>query len=138
MKSLALAAALGEVRLVNPNPEVAQDQRHRHEKQTQMRILYASVDAGLAKLAIARLDAKTLSVAFADFGGGATDAPRAKQQLLLDLLSVFSIAVPPVADADRYRNLFLAALQNVLVPACGLSLDPMKSGPRGPFRAASS
>src|SRR5690349_7359240 len=74
----------GELRLVKPDPQVAQDQGHGEEHEAEVRLAGAGVNSGLAHLAIAGFDAEAFSIAIANVSGTAADSPGGKEQLLLD------------------------------------------------------
>ena len=60
------ATSFVQTRRVNPDPQVAQQQRHRNKHEPQMGVLRTRVDARLMQLAKARFDAKPFAVALAD------------------------------------------------------------------------
>ena len=64
-----VAAALGQSCVMNPHPQIPQDQCHGHKEQPQMRISHTGVDARLSHLSVAGLDAKPLAVALANLVG---------------------------------------------------------------------
>src|SRR5262249_36721184 len=82
-----LAAAVCPVRGVNPDPEIPGDEGQGYEDQAQVRIPRAGVDACLPPPPEAGFDAEPLAVAFADLDRSIRHAPRAEQQLLLNLRS---------------------------------------------------
>ena len=66
-----VAVAFRQACLMNPNPQVAKDQRHGDEQQPQVGIACARIDTRLAHLPIAGFDAKPLAISLADLGGRA-------------------------------------------------------------------
>jgi hypothetical protein len=60
---------------VNPNPQISQQQRDRHEQQSQVRIACAGVNPRLPPLPIARLDAESFAVALPEQEKGSGKAP---------------------------------------------------------------
>ena len=61
---------------MQPDPDVAQDQRHGDEEKPHHRIARAGLDAGLVQLPVARFDAEAAAVGVFDPAGCARlDAP---------------------------------------------------------------
>ena len=105
VKRHVVARSFGKACLMNPNPHIAEDQRHGHKEQPQVRIARAGVDAGLPHLAITGFDAEPFAITFADFGGRAAHAPGGEKQLLTFLFAVFAVPITAIAHADRESSL---------------------------------
>lgn len=67
---------------VQPDPHVAQDQRHAHEQQPQLRVASAGTDAGLFQLSVAAFDAETAAIPLRDLAGRAMYAQAANSNFL--------------------------------------------------------
>src|SRR5205814_8124702 len=104
----AVGATIGQECIVNPDPQIAKQQGHGNEQQSQVRIARAGMNLGLSHLAVTAFDAKPLAIAMADFGGRARHAPGGKQELLLHPLAVLSTFVRAVGDADANGRLPLS------------------------------
>lgn len=128
-----VAAAVGQARSMNPDPHIAQQQRDGHEHQPQMRCAGTGIDTRLPQLPVAGFDTESLAIAFADVDRTAVDAPGGEQQLLGDLLAVFAVFVTPIADAHCHRDLLVAILHDVRIPAGRLPLDPLQAAQRATF-----
>src|SRR3954467_12872312 len=123
-----VVSSRGELRFVNPDPQVSQDQGHGEEHEAEMRFAGAGVDSGLAHLAIAGFDAEAFSITIANVSRTAADSPGGKEQLLLETFAVLAVLVGAISDADRDRHLPLSILHGVRVPAGLLSFDPAQAG----------
>src|SRR6266481_7065341 len=110
---LAVAAAIGQECFVNPNPQVAKQERHGDEHQPQVWIASAGINLRRPHLAVAAFDAKPLAIAVANLGGSGRHAPRAEQELLLHPLAILAVLVRAIGHADPDRDLPLPILQRV-------------------------
>jgi len=128
MQCQRVARSFGKASVMNPHPEVPQNQRYGQKKQPQPRIPRAGVDSRLSHLAKTGLDAESQTVQFADFGGGTVYAPRREQQLQMPLLAVLAVAMSAVANAYRNLQRLLLVFHHVRIPARRLTLDPAKAG----------
>ena len=70
MERAVVAIAFGQERVMHPDPQVAEHQRHRNEQQPQAGLAGAGVNPGLPQLAKARFDAEPLSVTLATISVG--------------------------------------------------------------------
>src|SRR5438105_10203926 len=77
----AVASAICQNRRVDPHPQIPQDQGNSDEQQAQERLSRAGANPRLTELPVARLDAKALAIALADFGRRTVDSPGSEEQL---------------------------------------------------------
>src|SRR5689334_18900453 len=77
VKRHPFALALGQLGLVDPDPQIAQEQRYRHERQPQMWISCARINLRLTHLPVAGLDAKAFSISLSNLGRRAVHPPGA-------------------------------------------------------------
>ena len=130
MKLKVFPFALGQERLMNPDPQVAKQQRDHHERQPKMRVSRAGVNPSLTHLAITGLDAEPLPITLANLGRGAAHTPGPEEQFLLGPLAVLAILVRAIGHADLDRHLARFVLQRMRIPSGRLPFDLAQSGRR--------
>jgi len=86
-----VSRSLGKARLMNPYPNVPQDECQGDKEQSHVRIARAGVNPPLSPLAIARFDAEPLAMTFADVGGRAVNPPGSEEKFLTLLFAVFAV-----------------------------------------------
>src|SRR5450432_115160 len=89
-------ATVGQDFGVQPRPEVAQNQGHRDEHQTQPGIPRAGVNPRLPQLTVARLDAKAFAITLAHLGRTAVYPPGGEQEFLVSALATLAVAITAI------------------------------------------
>ena len=78
-----VVGAVGQLRGVDPHPQVAQDQGDGDEQQPQSWIARAGIDSRVSQLAIARFDSEPLAIHFTNLGRRTLHAPSGEQQFFV-------------------------------------------------------
>lgn len=123
-----VAGSGSESRLMNPYPNVSQQERHDQEEQSQVRVAGTGVNLSLPGLAVAGLNAETRSVTLADFGRRTGHSPDGKEQFLLSRFAGFVMPVATVVHADRKRGLLAVASEGMRVSASRLATERTQTG----------
>src|ERR1700722_3113573 len=108
---------LAEQEPLQPHPQVPQQQRHAHKKQTQQRIAGTGANPCLAQLPVAGFDAKTLAIRLAQLRRRAPLSRNSKHEFLAPSFLGAMVAVALVRYADTKRHFLATPAVGVLVPA---------------------